>query len=122
MRVCAGEYDLDVQDNTEGELSILKNNLYKIILLLRSQNAALQKEKTGLADSLADISHQLKTPLAALTVMTDLLKAETDAENREKFLRIIEAQTEKMNWLIVTLLKLSKLDAGTIELEENNFL
>lgn len=119
MRVCAGEYDLDVQDNTEGELSILKNNLYKIILLLRSQNAALQKEKTGLADSLADISHQLKTPLAALTVMTDLLKAETDAENREKFLRIIEAQTEKMNWLIVTLLKLSKLDAGTIELEEN---
>lgn len=118
MRVCAGEYDLDVQDNTEGELSILKNNLYKIILLLRSQNAALQKEKTGLADSLADISHQLKTPLAALTVMTDLLKAETDAENREKFLRIIEAQTEKMNWLIVTLLKLSKLDAGTIELEE----
>ena len=120
MRVCAGEYDLDVQDNTEGELSILKNNLYKIILLLRSQNAALQKEKTGLADSLADISHQLKTPLAALTVMTDLLKAETDAENREKFLRIIEAQTEKMNWLIVTLLKLSKLDAGTIELEEKS--
>lgn len=118
MRVCAGEYDLDVQDNAEGELSILKNNLYKIILLLRSQNAALQKEKSGLADSLADISHQLKTPLAAMTMMTDLLKSETDAENREKFLRIIEAQTEKMNWLIVTLLKLSKLDAGTIELEE----
>lgn len=118
MRVCAGEYDLDVQDNTEGELSILKNNLYKIILLLRSQNAALQKEKTGLADSLADISHQLKTPLAALTVMTDLLKTEQDAENRKKFLEIAEAQTEKMNWLIVTLLKLSKLDAGTIELEK----
>ena len=62
MRVCTGEYDLDIQDNTEGELSILKNNLYKIILLLRSQNAALQKEKLGLADLLADIAHQLKTP------------------------------------------------------------
>lgn len=118
MRVCAGEYDLDVQDNTEGELSILKNNLYKIILLLRSQNAALQKEKSGLADSLADISHQLKTPLSALTVMTDLLKSEQDPETRKKFLEIAEAQTEKMNWLIVTLLKLSKLDAGTIELEQ----
>lgn len=118
MRVCMGEYDLDIQDNAEGELSILKNNLYKIILLLRSQNAALQKEKLGLADSLADISHQLKTPLAALTVMTDILKAETDPQNRERFLETIEAQTEKMNWLIVTLLKLSKLDAGTIELEE----
>ncbi len=118
MRVCTGEYDLDIQDNTEGELSILKNNLYKIILLLRSQNAALQKEKLGLADSLADISHQLKTPLAAMTVMTDILKTETDPQNREKFLETVEAQTEKMNWLIVTLLKLSKLDAGTIELEE----
>lgn len=118
MRVCTGEYDLDIQDNTEGELSILKNHLYKIILLLRSQNAALQKEKLGLADSLADISHQLKTPLAAMTVMTDILKTETDPQNREKFLETVEAQTEKMNWLIVTLLKLSKLDAGTIELEE----
>ncbi len=118
MRVCTGEYDLDIQDNTEGELSILKNNLYKIILLLRSQNAALQKEKLGLADLLADISHQLKTPLAAMTVMTDILKTETDPQNREKFLETVEAQTEKMNWLIVTLLKLSKLDAGTIELEE----
>lgn len=118
MRVCTGEYDLDIQDNTEGELSILKNNLYKINLLLRSQNAALQKEKLGLADSLADISHQLKTPLAAMTVMTDILKTETDPQNREKFLETVEAQTEKMNWLIVTLLKLSKLDAGTIELEE----
>lgn len=118
MRVCTGEYDLDIQDNAEGELSILKNNLYKIILLLRSQNAALQKEKLGLADSLADISHQLKTPLAAMTVMTDILKTETDPQNREKFLETVEAQTEKMNWLIVTLLKLSKLDAGTIELEE----
>ncbi len=118
MRVCMGEYDLDIQDNAEGELSILKNNLYKILLLLRSQNAALQKEKLGLADSLADISHQLKTPLSAMTVMTDLLKAENDPQNREKFLEIIETQTDKMNWLIVTLLKLSKLDAGTIELEE----
>lgn len=118
MRVCMGEYDLEIQDNAEGELSILKNNLYKIILLLRSQNAALQKEKSGLADSLADISHQLKTPLAAMTVMTDILKTETDPQNREKFLKTVEAQTEKMNWLIVTLLKLSKLDAGTIELEE----
>lgn len=118
MRVCMGEYDLDVQDNAEGELSILKNNLYKIILLLRSQNTELQKEKSGLADSLADISHQLKTPLSALTVMTDLLKVEQNPENQAEFLKVAETQIEKMNWLIVTLLKLSKLDAGTIELEE----
>ncbi len=119
MRVCMGRYDLEVQDNAEGELSILKNNLYKMMLLLRSQNETLQKDKVCLSESLADISHQLKTPLSAMTVMTDLLKNETDAENRAKFTGIIENQTEKMNWLVVTLLKISKLDAGTITLEKN---
>lgn len=114
-RVIAAQYDLDVPDNAEGELSILKNNLYKIMLLLRSQNDTLRKDKTYLAESLADISHQLKTPMTSLTVMTDLLKKETDPEKRREFTEIIETQAEKMNWLIVTLLKLSKLDAGTAE-------
>ncbi len=114
-RVISEKYDLYVQYNADGELSILKNNLYKIMLLLRSQNDALRRDKTYLAESLADISHQLKTPLTSLTVMTDLLKKESDSEKRREFTDIIEAQAEKMNWLIVTLLKLSKLDAGTAE-------
>ena len=58
--VCAGNYDLDINDNAEGELSILKNNLYKVIVLLRSSNEQLNKDKNYLSDSLADISHQLK--------------------------------------------------------------
>lgn len=116
-RVFAGEYDLEVCDNAEGELSILKNNLYKMMMLLRSQNEALRKDKTYLADSLADISHQLKTPLTSILVMTDLLKVEKAPENRKRFSEIIEAQAEKMNWLIVTLLKISKLDAGTTEFQ-----
>lgn len=114
-RVCAGFYDLDVQDNAEGELSVLKNNLYKIMLLLQSQNDALRKDKTYLAASLADISHQLKTPLTSITMMCDLLKTETDAQKRRQFTDIIESQAAKMNWLIITLLKISKLDAGTAE-------
>ena len=96
--VCAGVFRLDVPDNAEGELSILKNNLYKIMLLLNSQNDALRKDKTYLSESLADISHQLKTPLTSITMMCDLLKTETDPENREKFTSVIESQTEKMNW------------------------
>ena len=116
--VCAGVFRLDVPDNAEGELSILKNNLYKIMLLLNSQNDALRKDKTYLSESLADISHQLKTPLTSITMMCDLLKTETDPENREKFTSVIESQTEKMNWLIITLLKISKLDAGTAEFRE----
>ncbi|MFR5876615.1 MAG: sensor histidine kinase [Eubacterium sp.] len=113
--VCSGKYDFDIADNSEGELSILKNNLYKVIVLLRSSNDALKNDKIYLADSLADISHQLKTPLTSMMVITDLLKDETDKNKRDEFVDIIENQCEKMKWLISTLLKLSKLDAGTAE-------
>ena len=120
--VCSGKYDLDIEDNTEGELSILKNNLYKVISILRTQNEMLKNDKVYLADSLADISHQLKTPLSSMMVMTDLLSEEEDESKRAQFIEVIENQLEKMKWLITNLLKLSKLDAGTIRLkkEENS--
>lgn len=118
--VCSGNYDLNINDNTEGELSILQNNLYKVITILQTQKDKLAKDKTSLSDSLADISHQIKTPLTSIMVLTDLLKDEKDEENRAEFLSVIENQLDKMKWLIITLLKLSKLDAGTIELKNEN--
>lgn len=121
QKICSGNYELAIDDNCEGELSILKNNIYKVILLLRSSNDALKKNKANLADSLADISHQLKTPLTSMTVMCDLLKNEQDEENRKKFLNNIDFQLEKMNWLIITLLKLSKIDAGTVTFKKENY-
>ncbi len=119
--VCAGNFDLDIADNTEGELSILKNNLYKVIVLLRSQNELLKKDKVYLADSLADISHQLKTPLTSMMVMTDLLKNESNADKKKEFIEIMENQLDKMKWLITNLLKLSKLDAGTVDFKYEEF-
>lgn len=119
--VCSGNYELDICDNTEGELSILKNNLFKVITLLRTQNETLEKDKIYLADSLADISHQLKTPLTSMMVMTDLLKSDEKDEQQKQFVSIIESQLEKMKWLITNLLKLSKLDAGTAELKKEEF-
>lgn len=116
--VCAGNYDLDIADNTEGELSILKNNLYKVISILRTQNEMLKKDKLYLADSLADISHQLKTPLTSMMVMSDLLKTEISEEKRAEFVSVIENQLDKMKWLITNLLKMSKLDAGTVILKK----
>lgn len=118
--VCSGNYNLNINDNTEGELSILQNNLYKVITILQTQKDKLAKDKTSLADSLADISHQIKTPLTSIMVLTDLLKDEKDEEKRAEFLSIIENQLDKMKWLIITLLKLSKLDAGTIEFKSEN--
>ncbi len=119
--ICAGRLDLDIADNTEGELSILKNNLYKVMTLLRFQNEFLQKDKLYLADSLADISHQLKTPLTSMIVMTDLLREEKSADKRTEFINIIESQLDKMKWLTTNLLKLSKLDAGTAQFKKEDF-
>lgn len=116
--VLAGRYDLRPAVNEEGELSLLRNNIYKATLRLQSQNDLLRAEKVYLADMMADISHQLKTPLTSLMMMNDLLEKETSPEKRADFIEIERRQTERMSWLIQTLLKLSRLDAGTVELKQ----
>ena len=106
-------------NNQEGELSILENNIYKTARKLQTQAELMQKDKTYLADALADVSHQLKTPITSMTVMTDLLLEEDlPAEKRLEFLKGISAQLEKMQWMITTLLKISKFDAGTAVLHK----
>ncbi|MDD7357428.1 MAG: HAMP domain-containing sensor histidine kinase [Eubacterium coprostanoligenes] len=113
--VCKGIYDMNIDDNTEGELSILKNNLYKVITLLQSQNEYLKNDKLYLADSIADISHQLKTPLTSMMVMCELLENEENPDKRQEFVSVINNQLSKMNWLITNILKISKLDADATE-------
>ncbi len=118
MEVLSGNYDMRLAENEEGELSLLKNNLYKVTVLLKSQNEQLLADKKALAEALADISHQLKTPLTSLIMMMDLLRGEENPQKRKEFLEISGHQLQKMQWLILNLLKLSKLDAGTVELKE----
>lgn len=118
--ICSGNYFLDVSENTEGELSILQNNLYKVISILQTQKEQLEKDKVYLADSLADISHQLKTPLTSMMVMTDLLKNNQNNDKKEEFVDIIETQLDKMKWLITNLLKMSKLDADTADFKKES--
>ena len=113
--VCKGIYDMNIDDNTEGELSILKNNLYKVITLLQSQNEYLKNDKLYLADSIADISHQLKTPLTSMMVMCELLENEENPDKRQEFVAVINNQLSKMKWLITNILKISKLDADATE-------
>lgn len=113
--VVAGNYDMSINENTEGELSILKNNLFKVVTMLKSSNEAVKNDKIYLANSLADISHQLKTPLTSIMMITDIIKNEDEKQKQNEFVDIIESQCEKMKWLITTLLKLSKLDANTAD-------
>ncbi len=118
-RITAGEYALDVRDHCEGELSLLKSELYKVTVLLSEANEKLQAEKLQLAESIADISHQLKTPLTSMLMMTDLLGEEDlPADKREEFTRHIRIQLERIQWLVSSLLKMSRLDAGVVAMHK----
>lgn len=114
-KISSGDYSLDLRDNREGELSVLKNDIYKVTLKLAEQSSLLQQDKVQLTNAIADISHQLKTPLTSMMVMTDLLKdAKLNEEKRAEFTNNISGQLERIEWLISSLLKVSKIDAGTV--------
>lgn len=113
-------YHLKIEENEEDELSELQNELYKITVMLKEQAEISQKDKKELANFLSDISHQIKTPLTSIMIMVDILKENRNLtkEKLEEFILEISRQLDWMNWLIITLLKMSKLEAGTIKLKK----
>ena len=104
-------YKLDIEDNTEDELSILKNEIYKTTIMLKEIAENSLKDKLSLKDSLSDISHQLKTPLTSINIMLDnILENKTMEETtRNEFIKDIKREITNINFLINSLLKLSKL-------------
>lgn len=118
-RVNSGDYSLELRDNDEGELSILKSEIYKVTMTLKVQNESLKKDKMALADSLSDITHQLRTPLTSMFMMTDLLcGGNLPDERRTEFTGCIKTQLERLQWLVESLLKISKLDADAIKFKK----
>ncbi len=109
----AGDYALDVRDNGEGGFSLLKNDVYKVTVRLREQAELLQKDKTALSNLIADISHQIKTPLTSLGVLADLLAEDPPEEDRRAFVERLHTQLGRIQWLVAALLKLARLDVGT---------
>ncbi len=109
----AGDYSLDVRDNGEGNFSLLKNDLYKVTVRLREQAELLQKDKTALSNLIADISHQIKTPLTSMGVLADLLVEDPPEQDRLAFVEQLRTQLGRIQWLVAVLLKLARLDAGT---------
>lgn len=105
---------LFISESEEGELSILQSEITKMTSRIREQNAALKKEKENLADSLADIAHQLRTPLTSINLILSLLENNTEERERKELLRETEELLVRMEWLITSLLKLSRLDAGIV--------
>ncbi|MCC9296005.1 HAMP domain-containing histidine kinase [Clostridium sp. WLY-B-L2] len=106
-RLYIGELD-------EGELSILQSEITKMTLRIREQNDALKKEKEHLADSMADIAHQLRTPLTSVNLILSLLENNPDENERKALIRETKELFVQMDWLLTSLLKLSRLDAGIV--------
>ena len=101
-------------EEEEGELSVLQSEIGKMTLRIREQNRALQKEKEHLADSLADIAHQLRTPLTSVNLILSLLEGNPEEDRRRELFMELEDLLVRVDGLITSLLKLSRLDAGII--------
>lgn len=110
--VLHGSGDIHLADYGEGEVSLLRSEVRKMTLRLREQSAQLEKEKLQLADAMVDISHQMRTPLTAVNLLLTSLAGHVDEESRGD-VRALRRQVARMDWLVESLLKLAKLDAGT---------
>ena len=113
-KVLHHEDQVYISEQNEGELAILESEIEKMTLRIREQNQALRREKEHLADSMADIAHQLRTPLTSTNLILSLLENTPDEVKRKEMLREAETLFEQMDWLITSLLKLSRLDAGIV--------
>ena len=121
-KVNNGNYELKIEENGEDEISRLRNELYKTTILLRESAENSEKEKTNLSNSLADISHQLKTPLTSIRIMLDNIEENPnmDEKTRNEFIEEISRQIDWISSLVVSLLKLAKFDAGSIVMQDKD--
>ena len=118
-RLMSGEEGIELKRFSEGEFSILENRLSKLVLRLRDQADTLQKDKLLLVDAIADISHQIKTPLTSINLLASALSKDESGENaqsRSKTLADMHSQIDRMDWLVSSLLKLARLDADAVQL------
>ena len=110
-----GSYSISLDKYKEGELAVLSDQVYKVLSGLRDAKDMLKKDKNYLADSMANISHQLRTPLTSINIlMSTLSEHDISDERKLEIIRDIKKKLSQIEWLIDALLKISKLDAGTV--------
>lgn len=110
-------YSFKMKDINEEDLSLLKNEIYKTTIMLNELSEISKKDKKELEESLEDISHQLKTPLTSILIMIDTILDDEDMDQntREDFLRNMKREVMNINFLVKSILKLSRLDTNTVK-------
>ncbi|MBP5192216.1 MAG: HAMP domain-containing histidine kinase [Eubacterium sp.] len=109
----------EMSESSEGSFGILQSEIYKVVTILREEYSSEHKQKKYMSDMMSDISHQFKTPLTAISLMTELLmEPGVTEEQRLEYASKIDSQISKMTWLIRNLLTLSQLEAGVLEMKK----
>ena len=120
-RVLHGQEDVFAGGSDEGELAILTSEVQKMTVRLREQTDMLRSEKVRLTDAIADMFHQMRTPLTSMALQLSLLEEEgISYERRVELTRALKKQIERLHWLTETLLKMSRIDAGTVEFRKDD--
>ena len=115
-RALSGERDISFSDMREGELAVLSNEIDKALQRLAVANDKLVDDKTKLSDALADISHQIKTPLTSLGIELDLMRRSAESSSQRQHAVNGSRLVERVQWLVSSLLKLARIDAGVVRL------
>jgi signal transduction histidine kinase len=114
--ILLGKDSINLSQFKEGELSLLQNKVTKLTIMLREKSELLQKEKLLLVDSIADISHQIRTPLTALNIVLESMKKQdVDSAKHRTYCREMTSILKRIDVLIMSLLKIAKLDADTVQ-------
>ncbi|MDU6877520.1 MAG: HAMP domain-containing sensor histidine kinase [Clostridium botulinum] len=120
-KIMDGHFNKFLDENKEGEFYILYSKFNLMANRLEESLSNLKKEKIFLKNIISDISHQLKTPLSSLIMFNELMKNENmPIEDRKNFLKLSDEQLKRMEWLIINLLKIGRLEAGVVEFKREN--
>ncbi len=122
VEVVEGSVTYDGEVYKQGTMGLLYTNYYKMVTALRESRMKEGREKEFLRDTISDISHQLKTPLASLKVFVELLYDDkiTEEEKRKDVLKEAGKQLNRMEWMVLAMLKLARIEAGSVQFEKRN--
>ena len=114
-----GNSNARIECDSEGELYRLFHSVNSLAAVLNAHANNELQEKEFLKNTISDISHQLKTPLAALNIYNGLLQEEDiEASSVKEFAGLSEQELDRIETLVQSLLKITKLDAGSVILEK----